>query len=168
MDNRFLRSAAAGLGLSLVAGSALAQQQPASHPCASVQDDAARLACYDAAFGHPAGPGKPQAAAPAAAGALEPTVNAREEFGLSEIERRARNPSQGAQDSITGKVTNVAHRATGELIVTLEDGQVWVEVLAYTGVLLRAGDTVTIRRAALGSYLLVTPKNVATRVRRVK
>jgi len=34
--------------------------------------------------------------------------------------------------------------------------------------MVKPGDTVTIKKAALGSYLLVAPNRVATRVRRLR
>jgi hypothetical protein len=185
MSNRLVPPLAALLGLAVHASLALAEPRPARHPCAAVADNAARLACYDEAFGRPAGaaasataastPTAPTAAnAPVAAVttgvAVDPAGNAREEFGLNQADKRALAASQGtpAPDSMTGKVVNVAHRATGESVVTLEGGQVWIEVDSYTSVAIRPGDVVTIRKAALGSYMLVTPKHVATRVRRLK
>jgi hypothetical protein len=142
----------------------------AQHPCASIVDDAARLACYDQAFGRPVGAGSAKAAAPAAAVAVDPAVKAREDFGLSEPQKRASEPSQSAAPtSVTGKVVELTRRAvTGEATVTLDNGQVWTELQAFSGVVLRKGDVVTIRSASLGSFLLVTPRNVATRVRRLK
>jgi hypothetical protein len=54
------------------------------------------------------------------------------------------------------------------MVVTLADGQVWAQLDPDTRAKLKVGDTVTIRRAALGSYLLVTPSGMATRVKRLK
>jgi len=182
MSNRLCPPLAALLGLTVHASLALAEQPPPHHPCASVADNAARLACYDEAFGRPADAGTSATAASAAAAAnaprsgvataavVDPAVKAREEFGLSQPDKRALAASQGAPapDSVTGKVASVAHRLAGEAVVTLESGQVWVEVESYSGVVVQPGDVVTIRKAALGSYMLVTPKHVATRVRRLK
>ncbi len=135
------------------------------HPCASVADDAARLACYDAAFGRPASAVAPVPAVP-------PAAQARREFGLTEHARDAlRGKQQGIASepkSLTATVAEVGHRPTGEMIVTLDDGQVWVELGASSGVVVKPGDTVTIRKAALGSHMLVTSRHVGTRVRRVK
>jgi hypothetical protein len=94
----------------------------------------------------------------------------RDEFGLSEQEKRARAPVDEPRepDSITGRIAKVGARPTGELVLTFEDGQVWTQVQVEKPLRLKAGDQVTIRRASLGSYLLVTPSKVSTRVRRVK
>lgn len=161
---------AAVVTLSLPARDALAGPQSAGHACASIVEDAARLACYDQAFGHPSGE-RATAAIPAAeTGAVDPQVKARQEFGLSEADKRAREPSRApaSVDRISGTVEGVSRRPTGELVVRLDSGQVWVETQTYTGAVVKAGDEVTIRKSALGSYMLVTPGHVATYVRRLK
>ncbi len=172
MSHRLFWPTTALLGLSMVASLALAGSPGGRHPCASLADNTARLACYDDAFGRPAeatsAAPAPAAAAPAA---VAPEAKARQDFGLSEHDKRARAEKQGTPtepDSLSGKVASVGHRPTGELVVTLEDGQVWVEVGPSGGVVVKAGELVTIRRASLGSYMLVTPTHVGTRVRRVK
>ncbi len=71
-------------------------------------------------------------------------------------------------ESITGTVAAVGRRPDGELSVTLENGQVWTQVTVDQRARVTAGDTVTIKKAALGSHLLVTQGRYATRVRRVK
>ena len=189
MPQRPLQSAGTLIRLSLFASLAVGGSARADHPCASVADATARLACYDQAFGKPtaakaahsgpvaASPAAPTgatataAAAAAAAPSVAPEVKAREEFGLSETEKRAKagkTAAPEAADSITSKVASVGHRPTGEMIVTLEDGQVWVETETGSGARIKPGDSVTIHRAALGSYMLVTSSHVGTRVRRVK
>lgn len=139
-----------------------------THRCAAVVGDAARLACYDQAFGGPDSNVAPSVAAvPSAAVATQ----AREEFGLSEAAKRARDPEKAREtmpESISAVVAKVVRRPTGESIVTLENAQVWEQAEPGTTVLLKAGDSVTIRRAALGSYVLVTPSRAAVRVRRVR
>jgi len=160
-----------------------------THRCAAVAGDAARLACYDQAFGRPdsnstpGGPAAPAAQATSASAipaAAAPAVampsataaaQAREEFGLSEAAKRARDPEKAREmmpESIAAVVAKVVRRPTGESIVTLENEQVWEQAEPGTTVLLKAGDSVTIRKAALGSYVLVTPSRAAVRVRRVR
>jgi len=140
--------------------------------CAGVSDDRARLACYDQMFGKPA-------AAPAETGVLSTSAAAtaaaapspQDNFGLSDTAKRARDPEKAKElipQSITEKVASVGRRPTGELVVTLDNGQVWVQIETNTMARISAGDTVTIRKAALGSYQLVSPNKVTARVRRVK
>jgi hypothetical protein len=148
--------------------------------CARVTDDDARLACYDGIF-RPGG--EPQQAAPrdssgavipaaVAAGAAAPAVvsNPEEDFGLTEAAKQARKPDAPAAppESISRKVSSVTRRPTGEFVVTLDDGQVWSQIESYPAVRLSAGETVTIKKASLGSYLLVTSTDVGTRVKRIR
>ena len=164
--------------LSLAAAATLAADE--THRCASVGDDSARLRCYDAAFGKPSGEGASGArsAVPAATVTTAPasvpstpdtSVKAREEFGLSEAEKRTRRQEPEARtDSITGQVAQLGRRPTGELVVSLADGQVWTQIESDTRARVKVGDTVTIRKASLGSYLLVGPDRIAIRVHRVR
>ena len=65
-------------------------------------------------------------------------------------------------------MTSVSRRPTGEQAFILDNGQIWLETESSTAVRTQPGDIVTVRKGALGSYLLVTPKKVATHVRRIK
>lgn len=171
---------------------ATAAESGGSHRCAGIADDAARLACYDDAFGRtenqvpPAMDREVGAAAPSVgaatpvAGAVTPAIGAatvasqaaargRDEFGLTDEQIRARDP-QNAQEtqpsSIQATVTDLGSRPTGELVVTLDSEQVWVQIGTGSTVRLAVGDQVTIRKASLGSFLMITPNRVAVRVRR--
>jgi hypothetical protein len=114
-----------------------------------------------------AAPAASAAAAPAASVATSP----KDDFGLTEATKRARDPEMAKTqmpESITEKVASVGHRPTGELVVTLANGQVWVQIESGSRAQVGAGQTVRIHKASLGSYLLVTPTGIATRVRRTK
>jgi len=160
------------------AGPIIAEQgAAAAHPCASIADDAQRLACYDNAFGRPqaVGAGSPAAGpAPAAAAAPAATVfvtDPVDEFGLSEAAKRARDPEKAKDtlpEQISAEVAKVSRRPTGEMVVTLESGQVWVQIETVSKAIVKPGDTVTIKKGALGSYLLVSANHVATSVRRIR
>jgi len=152
--------------------------------CAKLTDDRARLECYDEVARRLAGTNaQPLADASAAASGTATTANRPSspshvtapppakpgaDFGLSEAAKQARDPEKAKQDSISAEVATIARRLTGEMVVTLADGQVWAQLDPDTRAKLKVGDTVTIRRAALGSYLLVTPSGMATRVKRLK
>lgn len=154
--------------------------------CAAIGNDLERLACYDRIFRAPAGTSPATAAAattavaaaattavaPAATTAVAPAVAAPpDDFGLTEAAKRARDPQRAKEEmseSITGTVAAVGRRPAGELVVTLDNGQVWTQVEVDQRARVAAGDTVTIKRGALSSYLLVTASRYATRVRRAK
>jgi hypothetical protein len=166
------------------------------HPCAGIVGDAGRLACYDAAFGRPTAGSRDAATTPEASvttGAApagtsnEPTVatgagsaattaalaeQARKDFGLSDSAKRARDPEEARvtqPESVTAAVVQIGRRPYGDLVVTLDNGQVWQQAeVTDTSVRLKTGDTVTIRKAALGSFVLLAPSRMTLRVRRVR
>jgi hypothetical protein len=177
---------ARGLGLLLAIGVAAAGAGEPTHPCAAVDDPAERLACYDETFPRPGAVagveqkvGGPVAeptevpqpreipAAPAAAEGPELV----EEFGLTEAQLQARDPERPREprvDRIEATVVGIRHRASGERLVTLDNGQVWLQTEITVRGHLAEGDQVVIRRAAFGSFQLVTPGRVALRVRRIE
>jgi hypothetical protein len=136
---------------------ALLAADTAKHPCANVRDNADRLACYDQAFGKPA----ETAAAPAP----------QAQFGYTEQEAR-RQAGHTAEDdgtkSISATVTALERSRDGKFVVTLDNAQSWSQSEYNSQADVSVGDTVTVGRGALGSYLLVTKAGIGTRVRRVK
>ncbi len=161
----------------------------ALHACASIAEDAARLACYDRLAGRAAGKvavtpapstgaatrsAAPQAAAappPAASGAAQPNAaqpNAaaaapppKESFGLYPAE----HPLPAVATSLEAIVVAVGKSQSGRMTVQLEGGALWE--LAEPDPLLAVGERVTITRASLGSYLMQTPSRRTHRVRRL-
>jgi hypothetical protein len=80
---------------------------------------------------------------------------------------RAAEPKQALGDKISATVTAIDKRPRGELVFTLDNGQVWAQkdVGAYFPV--KVGDAVSILAGALGSFRLVVA-NRATAVTRVQ
>jgi len=120
--------------------------------CTREQDAALRLACFD------------RAAAPAAA----PT----QDFGVHGSElartREADNPGQNATPKrLTAKVAGIEKRARGELVFTLDNGQVWAQKEAGAYLPINVGDAVTILAGTLGSHSLIVGSR-ATAVTRVR
>jgi hypothetical protein len=186
---------AACLCLCGVTGAAAAAGDPKA--CASINDDTARLACYDAAVGRsprpstaaqvaapaamaaPAVVAKPVPRAAPAASAPAPAVVAAEaakdpvaEFGLSDSAKVARDPAKAAEaaaapQSVTAKVISVRWRKYGEFVVTLDNGQVWEQTEPMPSAIVKVGDVVTIKKALFGSFTLVTAGRIGTKVRRL-
>jgi hypothetical protein len=173
----------AALGACLVAGACVLPARAATGSdgasCVAVSDDAARLACYDRAYGRNA-PGKtaataaPAAAATAARAAPAPAApkDPVAEFGLTEAAKQAKDPAKAAEaakapTSVTAKVISVRFKKYGEFVVTLDNAQVWEQNEPMSSAIVRVGDTVTVKKAVLGSYTLVTAARVATKVHRV-
>lgn len=152
------------LALALITASA-AGSAATDHPCATVVDAGERLACYDAAF-------------PPAADVLSSAVDtqsererALREFGLNKLQKREREPERMrvvAPDRIEDSIASVITRATGERVVTLGNGQVWLLTEVTAKGQLKTGDPVVIREAAMGTYMLETGKWTALRARRIQ
>ena len=178
------------LGACLVAGvcalPALAGPGSDGASCVAMNDDAARLACYDRAYGRNAdgktaatatsGAAAAAAPAPATAARVAPAPAAPKdpvaEFGLTEAAKQAKDPAkaaaaEAAPTSVTAKVISVRFRKYGEFVVTLDNGQVWEQNEPMPSAIVRVGDTVTVKKAVLGSYTLVTAARVATKVHRI-
>ncbi len=174
--------------LALTAGTAaaFAGTPPAPGPvpmaalraCAAIGAAGSRLDCYDRLAGRLPAPESPPpptpptlATGPAAtpphgpppAVAPAPAAAPNASFGLYALEHPA-PPKTAALIGI--KVVAVADHDDGSQTVTLAGGQVWQ--LAEADPLLAAGDAVTIRRAALGSFLMSTPTGRTHRVRRLR
>jgi hypothetical protein len=127
--------------------------------CTREQDDARRLACFD------------RAAAPAREVAAE-KADATQAFGVHGSEL-ARNQDDGdakqesAPKRITANVAGIDKRPRGELVVTLDNGQVWAQKETGAYFPIKVGDPATILAGTLGSYRLVIA-NRATAVTRVR
>lgn len=123
----------------------------ASHACGLVIEPAARLACYDRAF--PPAPPVVQAA----------TQKGEQQFGLD----AKRTPADNADpEQITSLIVSVQDSRDGQRTITLENGQVW-QLDGSRGVL-SEGDAITLRKAALGSHMAVTPAGLRLRASRLK
>jgi hypothetical protein len=67
---------------------------------------------------------------------------------------------------ITATVVQLSVRGNGRFIVTLDNGTVWSQTRGKEDVRVAVGDNITLKKATLGSYLLVTRDGVSTRVKR--
>jgi hypothetical protein len=176
--NRWVVQAACAVllsGTGLVSSPAGAAQSTSDAlvACASETDDARRLRCFDAvvadlrstpaAAAVAATPSAPQPAAPLPTPA--PSVTREEKFGA----RGGLDPERREElKEITGKVTEVGARPHGEIVVTLDNGQVWAERSASRKIKVKVGDTVRIESGALGSFVLIAPNGRSSKVARVR
>lgn len=137
---RMPSSCNAAIALLILFGASARAADP--HPCTSVRDDRERLACYDRTFGTPAAP-KPLPD--------PPPVRLIDQL----------------PDKFSAKVSKIEwHR--GVFVATLDNGQVWLQSERDSRVQIRAEETVTIRRASLGSFMLSGDQGIPARVRRLK
>ncbi len=100
----------------------------------------------------------PPAATTATAAAAEPVADISQEalFGKNQEEtRQSVQEATGAKeiDRIEARVSKVRSLATGKVIITLDNGQVWTQI-DNTRLRLSSYDQVIIRRASMGSFML--------------
>jgi hypothetical protein len=144
-----------------------AQAAPDSIPmsvlkqCVQINEPAKRLACYDQVAERP----------PAASAALpkdspkakDSAAPPKESFGLYNAEHPA---APAVEALITGKVIAIGISNSGRATVTLEGNQVWE--LDSADPVLAKGDSVTVKRGTLGSFILTTPAGRLHRVHRIR
>jgi hypothetical protein len=185
-----------GIGLMLLAASAAAAPSNSDMArCAAIPAPDSRLACYDALAHRPAdkapsaaavvpaaraptapvptasvpAPLAPSAAsAPEAAAAQAPTPAAAaaadpKNFGLTPAQQHT---TDLGPKSIAAQISNVSSDQIGRTLIVLDNGETWT-VTDNDG-RLSSGDAVTIKKAALGSFLMFTASNHSYRVRRIK
>lgn len=126
--------------------------------CAAERDDARRLACFDAEV--------------ARLGALPPPPTPEQKFGargeLAQAQERKATPGESRLEKLEGKVTTLTTRLGGELVVTLDNGQVWQQLPIGETFRLKVGDQVTVKPGALGSYSMTSPYGRSAKVKRIK
>ncbi len=135
--------------------------------CAAESDAAGRLACFDREVALLPKPAPVEQPEPAAA-ATSPVLSAEERFGLTESAARRKEKFEKAPqlESLEALVTKISRRPRGELVMTLDNGQIWVQRQAATFDV-RVGDAVTIKAGVLGSFTMSTASGRFTRVARM-
>lgn len=152
--------------------------------CAAVEEDDARLACYDArnppnkrsaiqasspaATATVRAPATAQATVPATAMPATPATSAAtpsKDFGLPPQPQPAANTPD---PDLVARVDTVSQRLTGELLLKLDNGQSWVQAQRKSNVIIKAGERVSIARGSFGGYLLSSDSGATMRVRRLQ
>ena len=176
---------------------AAAQPLPATlEACTRIGQDFERLACFDrelATLSHGArkgGPAAPSVATvpsqPTATGGSAassdavriPTAPApltrEQKFGLSPEGVRKLEAKQGIKHAeapevagVTAHVARIAHSASGRIVFTLDNGQVWRQAELRSSFETAPGEAVTISKGALGAFRLVTSRHKWTSVERI-
>ena len=137
--------------------------------CAEIQDDAQRLACYDSAVGR-LRTAQTQGQIVTIDREQAETLD-RESFGftLPNLSRLlpSVNGDRGGVEEIQAQVVDVTGAARERRRFVLSNGQSWDQVEAQRAANVRVGDTVTIRNAAMGTFMLTSSRGGAGhRVRR--
>jgi hypothetical protein len=149
--------------------------------CRGIADPAARLACFDretatlaaheATAGIPAEPPVTRSAVPSepAAGS---TAEATQNFGLAPGAIAAKEVARGKRPAdlsrIQAHVAGLSRAGDGRFVFTLDNGQIWLQVLDEGDLLLRPGNAVTISHGLLHSFILHAPSGRGCKVTRIR
>jgi hypothetical protein len=120
--------------------------------CGRESDPAQRLACFDAILS-----GLSQVEA--------------DRFGMTVDIERKRDPVavQRAKDEVLrGKISELRWAPEGELIFTLDNGQVWVQAEATPNLQFAVGEDVHIEHGSMSSLWLFADKHRKVRVKRLR
>jgi hypothetical protein len=163
--------------------------------CRGIADDTARLACFDresawlAQSGAALSPGVAAAEGSAARAASAPSgadspnspghrattatasLDPQQSFGLSTAEISAREVAAGERPreaaSITAHIARLYTGANGRVVFTLDNHQVWQELLAAGDLDSQPGESVVISRGMLGSYWMKAQSGRGAKVTRL-
>jgi hypothetical protein len=175
---------AIALTLTVAATTAAATSDADMRRCAAIPARDARLDCYDA-LAHQLStkaaastatqvPATPQAAAPAVspAATAAPASSAAtaavvagdpKNFGLTPAQQHT---IDAGPKMITANISIVSSGQKGAALIVLDNGETWS--VADSDGWLATGQAVRIKRATMGSYLMLIPSNHSYHVRRVK
>ena len=176
----------AGIGVLLCgAAAAAAQGLPQSVvQCQAVENDIARLECFDREVARlapaektvaptqvPSVQSAPQI--PSVASTQQEEVTPKDDdFGVSGELARKRTASEKRTPKepreLRAAVTKVTKKASGEFVVTLDNGQVWEQPEKKSTFLIKEGENIRITQGAMGSYFVISDSGATSRVRRVR
>jgi hypothetical protein len=131
--------------------------------CATLADDASRLACYDEQINRASPAAAPEAAA----------APPHEDFGVAGSELARRRDAERRQDNLPAEpmiatVTLLSRLSHGEIVMTLSNEQVWRQKKPDPYFPVKVGDSIRIEPGLLGSYRLFLPAGRFSQVTRVR
>lgn len=134
---------------------------PQLEACTSLSRDTERLLCYDKAV-----------AQIRSGGTSAPAPTAENMFGANNALVDSKAPHEDVKreelKQISGTVTSLHRGDDGMIRLTLDNGQVWRQQDAGVQLLVAEGDTVTIVRAAMGTFRITDKSGRFARFKRVR
>jgi hypothetical protein len=135
--------------------------------CRKVADNTARLACFDAAA---AAMDQAEAKGDIVVVDREQARKVRRQafgFTLPSLSLFEKGEKPEEIENVTGLVAAARQNGSGKWVIRLEDGAVWTQIDSNDlGIDPKAGETVTVHKAALGSYMLSLPHHRSFRAHR--
>ena len=167
VSSRGIIGCAAGLSFVWATGCAQAQDLKAAQACTRLGDDAARLACYDAALG------VGNAAAVQSTAVQPPAVTKSESpaklANFGDNGQLHPNAQTDLPKTVTAQVQQATALAYGLYMLTLDNGQVWRTTQTDSALEFKANDKVVLRRRVLGGYeISPAGRNASVNATRVK
>ena len=137
--------------------------------CVEIEEDAKRLSCYDSFFIN-----KDNIDILISTG--DQAIEAEREISVQEYEQenfglpsKLRQAEDAEELKIVSRIDSVSQRLNLQLIIILENGQIWQSVEKIRDIRLRDGYDVEIKEGFLSGYTLRVPgKKIKLRVRRQK
>ena len=152
--------------------------------CASQKRDATRLACFDREVAKLTQPEKsvvPTPVDPTSPGPFAPIVATEQhknlspkddEFGVSgDLARKRAQATKSVNaplQELHASITGIKSKPYGELVLELDNGQVWEQAEQRSDVLIQPNDPVTIKPGLLGAFYLTDVAHQTIRFRRVR
>jgi hypothetical protein len=137
--------------------------------CREVSDSTARLACFDRETANLDLKSVTSVPAPVH---LPPPPDPKKQFGLPEQAVATQEVAAGTRaadaPNIEAHITQLSFGENGRIVFSLDNDQVWRQLISNGDLLVKPGDAVTISRAALGSYWLQTKTGRGCKVKRVR
>jgi hypothetical protein len=152
--------AALSVAVSAGPGAAATEALDGLRACRAIADAAQRLACFDR---------ESAALAPANKG---PSVAPEQMFGLSPEVVAEKESAAGARPTslseLNARLTSITRNVDGRFVFTLDNGQVWQQVVPEDDLLSKTGDQVKLSHGALGSFWLRAASGRGCKVRRIR
>lgn len=128
--------------------------------CSNEKNDTVRLVCYDREIAQVAPPPHGTATQQAATASVAAAKSAQENFGVQgggvARRQRAQEKEAGSElKSLTATVAVISQLPRGQLVITLDNGQVWAQKTPQSYFPVKIGDAVEINAGALGSFRMI-------------
>ena len=138
-----------------------AELPPQLETCAALRRDAERLLCYDKAVAQIKS-GVEGAPAPS------PENMFGASGGIAPAKTDAPEPQREELRQITSAVTSARRGDDRALVLHLDNGQVWRQQDVEVTLIVNDGDTVTVQRAAFGTFRITDKRGHSARFKRVR